>query len=196
MTNSILVVGGLDSIGAAVVEHFGPPSLGISRRNGYDVSDAKVRRKIVELSLDFPLVLSHAHSGHFEGQTMLLYELYEAWAAAGKRGTIFHTGSSATYDLKEKYARFAVIKYAGDVACRQIAKAAQAGLIPFRVTNLRVGTLDTPASRARPQWPGHGVSAETFIRAMEFVIGLPENVCVPELVLQAGPIFQHGIGAS
>ncbi|MCB0366125.1 MAG: hypothetical protein KDD68_12090 [Bdellovibrionales bacterium] len=182
---SILVTGGLDGIGLEICNDFAPASMGISRRNGYDLDKAEDHRRIVDLSLKYDIFLNHAHNGRFAGQTELLYEVFEAWEKAGKFGYIFSTGSFATYMPQGDFKRYSVLKRALEIANQQCCKKIESAGLPFRMTLIKPGMLDTQASREKPHWSGNGVRGRDIAELIRFFYNGPKDLLMNEVVISA-----------
>jgi NADP-dependent 3-hydroxy acid dehydrogenase YdfG len=180
---SVLVTGGLSGIGADLCQHFAPHSLGISRRNGYDIGNPDTQTKIAELSLDYDIFVNHAHNGHFAGQTELLYRVFETWEAKNKAGYIINTGSFATYMPQGEFKRYSIIKRALEIANQQCCKKIESGRCSVRMTLLKPGMLDTPESRQKPHWRGGGVTGREIAHMIEFLYNSPFHLLVNEVVL-------------
>ncbi|MFS4459354.1 hypothetical protein [Bdellovibrio sp. HCB2-146] len=182
---SLLVTGGNRGVGREICEHFGERAFSVSRTNGFDIGTSEGRRAIIEKSLNFDIFVNHAHNGHFEGQTRLLYEVFEAWQHHDKKGYIFNTGSFATYhDLKD-YRRYSVVKKALQIANQQCCKKIENGGIGFRMTLLTPGMLDTEEARQKPNWPGAGLTGKSLAKLIEHLYATPSEVLVHEMVLSA-----------
>lgn len=181
----ILVIGGGVGTGRDVVNYFDPNSRNVSRSTGFDINISEDRNRIVEISLDYDAVLNHAHAGGLS-QSMMLRYLYLGWSNHKKSGYIFHTGTYATFSLSMSVEHmYAAVKSAGDVICRQISKQCENNREPFRLTNLRPAMLDTAKSRLKPHWEGNGIRGEDYAKIIEFLYNLPEDVCIPEMVMMA-----------
>ena len=185
MKPSLLITGGSRGVGKEICEIWGERALSLSRTNGFDIGTPEGRQAIIEKSWDYDIFLNHAHNGHFEGQTRLLYEIFESWQSRGKKGYIFSTGSFATYhDLKD-YRRYSVIKKALQVANQQCCKKLENGDIGIRMSLLTPGMLDTEEARQKPNWPGVGLSGQAFVNVIERLYSMPTNVLIHEMALSA-----------
>ncbi|MCB0367604.1 MAG: hypothetical protein H6624_20135 [Bdellovibrionaceae bacterium] len=182
---SVLVTGGLDGVGKEICDYFAPNSMGISRRNGFDIGRPEDHRRIVELSLQHDIFVNHAHNGHFSGQTDLLYEVFEAWEKNEKSGFIVSTGSFATYMPQGGFKRYSVLKRALEIANQQCCKKIETGLVPFRMTLIKPGMLDTPASREKPHWSGNGVRGRDLAELIRFLYTGPKDLLMNEVTLSA-----------
>ena len=183
MKPSLLITCGVEGVGKDIVDFFAPNSLSLSRRNGYDIGLSKDRQKIIEKSLEYDIFVNHAHNGHFEGQVALLYEVYYAWKKSRKSGYIINIGSYSTYNIGKGFRRYAVLKYALDIASQQCCKEIENGLTSFRMTNIKPGMLDTPKSQKKPHWTGVGIRGGYLAEMIAWLYALPPDLLVPEAVL-------------
>jgi NADP-dependent 3-hydroxy acid dehydrogenase YdfG len=183
MKPSILITGGSKGVGKEIADYFAPRSMSLSRSNGFDIGSVHARKEIVQKSLEYDIFINHAHNGHFEGQTSLLYELFEAWTQAGKSGYIFNTGTIATYLPQKEFKRYAVIKKALEIANQQCCKKIENGLASFRMTLLKPGMLDSENSRKNTQWQGQTLRGQDIAPLIEYLYSTPKNVLINEMVL-------------
>lgn len=180
----ILVTGGTEGLGKMVVEHFAPHSFGISRRNGFDIRDTEARKKILELSLSYDIVLNHAFAKD-RSQTLLLQELAECWIQNEKRGLIISTGTYGTHKSDGIDPDYIALKSELDKVSHHYSHRIEAGELPFRMTLIRPGMLDTQKSRNKPHWRGNGVTAQAFINVINFLSQLPDDMQIPDLVIES-----------
>jgi hypothetical protein len=185
MKPSLLITGGNSGAGKNILDYFAPNSQSVSRANGFDIGSEESRKAIVTMSLGFDIFVNHAHNGHLDGQTRLLYDVFEAWSTAKKSGYIFNTGSIATYQLSSEFKRYSVLKRSLEIANQQACKKIENGLCSFRMTLLKPGMLDSEADRQKPHWPGHGVRGQDMARMIEFCYLSPQNVLFNELVISS-----------
>jgi len=181
---TVLVIGGTHGVGKQIIEHYAPHSLSVSRTNGFNIQKRDDREKIVTLSLDYDIVVNHAYCGD-SSQTDMLHELYNGWKEHNKEGYIFNTGTIATYMVNNnKVQNYPATKIGQDVLCKQIAKQTQIRNVKFNVTNMICGMLDTERSRAKPHWPGTGLTGERYIEIMEWLYNMPEENVIPEIIIE------------
>jgi len=181
----ILVIGGAKGIGKDVVEYFAPNSRNVSLSTGHDIKYPKTRRTIANISLEYDAVLNHAYCGDMS-QYYMLTELYHVWDTAKHDGYIFHTGTYSTYSMQWNVnSPYPDIKRSSDELARKISKRCENNKTNFRCTNIRPGMLDTPKSRTKPHWKGNGVKGEDFAKLIEYLYNMPEDLCVPQVVLAA-----------
>lgn len=179
----VLVIGGSQGMGKEIVDYFSPNSKSVSRSNGYDIRREDDRKKIAKLSLDYNVVLNHAYCGDLS-QTYMLNDLYRTWVDADHNGYIFHTGTYSTYRIGTNPNLYPGIKASGDILCQQISKQCENNKHRFRITNLRLGFLDTEKSRKKPHWPGNGLKGVDVAKLMSYFYNMPPDICVPEIVLE------------
>jgi len=180
----ILVIGGGSGIGKDVVDYFAPDSANASRSTGYNIMDPDSRRDIADMSLEYDAVLNHAYTGDMS-QYMMLKLLYAFWNKEKKSGYIFHTGTYSTYSMQWNVdSTYPDIKGASDELARKISKRCENNKTNFRCTNIRPGMLDTEKSRAKPHWKGNGVRGKEFCQLIEFLYNLPDDLCIPQIVLE------------
>ncbi|MHA1817070.1 MAG: hypothetical protein ACTSX1_13800 [Candidatus Heimdallarchaeaceae archaeon] len=182
----ILVIGGgWAGIGKDVVDYFAPDSFNASKSNGFDITIPEDRREIARKSLSMDAVLNHAYTGDMS-QYYMLKELYTTWVNEKKKGYLFHTGTYSTYSMQWNVnSSYPDIKGASDELARKISKRCENNKTNFRCTNIRPGMLDTAKSRLKPHWKGSGVRGDDFARIIEFLYNLPEDLCIPQIVMAA-----------
>lgn len=180
-----LLITGKSKFTETICDRFAENSRAISRKSGHDIENPEVRLSIAQMSLEYDIFVNHVHSGHFCGQTELLYAVYSAWKAQNKTGLIVNTGSFGTFRPAREYQRWTVVKRGLDIANRQCCNEIQAQALPFRMCNLRPGTLDTELSRSKAHWPGVGVSAEDYAEMIDCIYNLPSHLLVHEFVVTA-----------
>lgn len=182
MKPSLLITGGSTGVGKHIVDHFSPNSQSLSRSTGHDIGLAEGRRAIIEESLKHDIFINHAHNGHLVGQTQLLYELFEAWEKHAKPGYIFTTGSFATHIPPKDYKRYAVIKRSLEIAHQQCCKKIENGLVPFRMTLLTPGMLESEKEKST-QWQGHRLQGQEIAPLIEYLYNTPRTLLFNEVVL-------------
>lgn len=185
MKPSVLITGGNSGVGLEIAEYFAPHSLSLSRSNGFDIGSIEARKKIVERSLEFDIFVNHAHNGHIDGQTTLLYEVVQAWEVASKKGYIFNTGSIVLAQAQKEFKRYAVIKKALEVASDQCCKKIENGLCSFRMTLINPGMLDTEAVRQKSHWEGNGVRGSDMARLIESLYNGPSDLLISKINMSA-----------
>ena len=182
MKPSLLITGGNAGIGKSITEYFSPNALSLSRTTGHDIGSAQDRKTIIETSLNYDIFVNHAHNGHLNGQTALLYEMFEAWEKNRKTGYIFTTGSFATHIPPKEYKRYAVIKKSLAIAHQQCCKKIENGLTQFRMTLLTPGMLETDRSSST-EWQGHRLSGAELAPLIEHLYHTPRSILFNEVTL-------------
>jgi hypothetical protein len=87
------VTGHTAGIGKAVFESC-QDAIGFSKSQGYDILDAKDRKRIIEQIYDCNVFVNNAHEGF--GQTYMLLDLFHSWKNTDK--TIINVGSVIAED--------------------------------------------------------------------------------------------------
>ena len=180
----ILVTAGTDGIGKQIVDYFAPLSMGISRRNGYDIKNPEDRLRIAQLSLEYDVFFNHAYSRD-ESQNLLLQVVADRWLQENKKGYIISTGTYGTYFSYDLNSEYLSIKKKLDQISQSYSQKIEAGGIPFRMTLLRPGTLDTSRSRQKAHWRGNGIRGETICELIKFLYALPKDVQISNLVMES-----------
>ena len=87
------ITGHTQGIGKAVYEKLLPNCIGFSRTSGYDITNSKDRRRIIEESIDCDVFINNATDGKGNnmGQTLLLIDLFYIWKDLDKK--IINVGS-------------------------------------------------------------------------------------------------------
>lgn len=173
-----LVTGGTSGFGLELVQSLGPESVGVSRASGHNLWKSTQRKEIVGLSLEFDAFVNFAHADFM--QTRLLYELADAWKDAGKGGHIFNIGSHATYDPPHILAKWIVSKYSLDVANKQFCRMIEDKRLPFRMTLIRLGLLNTAMNRESGKTSAAHTAAEVA-GLIRHVYNSPKETLVHEL---------------
>lgn len=183
MNPRVLITGGNRGVGKGIFEHFSPDAHSVSRSNGFDIGSMENRQSIVQLSLECDIFINHAHNGHLIGQTQLLYEVFDAWTTAGKKGYIFNTGSFATYLPSAQFKRYSIIKKSLEIANQQCCKKIENGLCNFRMTLLKPGMLATDSPVSDSNWEGHRLGSEEIAPLINYLYKTPESLLINEVVL-------------
>lgn len=179
----VFITGGSAGVGKEIFDHYSPRAKNFSRRTGYDIGKEDDRTRIVEESLECDIFVNFAHNGHYSGQPQLLYDIFALWEAKKKPGYIINMGTYSTYSSGQKFRRYAVVKKALDTANQQCCKKIENGLVPFRMTNLRPGMLDTEKSRQKDYWGGVGVTGDSICATIDWLVSTPGELLIPEMVL-------------
>lgn len=179
----IVMTGGFKNTGLGIYEYFSPYSKRFSRQNDHDISRRSDRDNIVRESLKADVFINYAHNGHFNGQLYLLDEVFKSWEKNKKKGLIINFGSISTSGVISKYMRYCAIKAGLDIFNLQCCKKIESEGLNFKMTNLKLGMLDTIEGRSKPHWPGYGVKAEDICKAIEWLYDQPEDVFIPEMIM-------------
>ena len=190
MKSMVYITGGSEGVGKDIFDHYSPQAKSFSRRTGYDIGKDEDRRRIVEESLECDIFVNFAHNGHYTGQPQLLYDIFALWEEKEKSGYIVNMGTYSTFSSSPKFRRYAVVKKALDIANQQCCKKIENGLVPFRMTNLRPGMLDTEKSRQKDHWEGVGVTGESICKTIDWLVSTPKDLLIPEMVLSP-IVFDH-----
>ena len=180
----VLVTAGSAGIGKDIVKYFSPNSLSLSRRNNFDIRIEKTRSDIAELSLEYDIFVNHAFAGD-DSQTELLKSIFTLWRETKKAGYIFSTGTYGTYCSNGIDPIYIELKAKLDQAHFDLSRKVEIEDLPFRLTLLRPGMLDTEKSRRKPHWHGNGVRGEDYARIIEFLYDMPRDVQVSNLVIES-----------
>lgn len=185
MNKNILVIGGSKGTGKSIVDYFSASS--VSRSTGHDITDADSRTKVAVLSLDYDVVVNHAYTVE-NNQLDMLESIVAAWIENNKSGIIINTGSIVTYrDIfkdKAEWRRYVANKTALDAYCKAVAKRCQENKFKFKITNIKPGMLDTEKSRSKPHFTT-GITGSQYCELVEFIVSLPDNICLPEVVIES-----------
>lgn len=180
----VLVTAGSEGIGKDIVNYFSPHALSISRRNNFDIRVENVRSSIAKLSLEFDIFVNHAFAGD-NSQAELLKNVFYLWYAVKKTGYIFTTGTYGTYCSKGIDPKYLELKNNLDQTHYDLSRKVEMENLPFRLTLLRPGMLDTERSRRKPHWHGNGVRGEDYARLIEYLYRMPRDVQVSNLVIES-----------
>ena len=104
-------------------------------------------------SLEYDVFFNHAYSRD-ESQNLLLQVVADRWLQENKKGYIISTGTYGTYFSYDLNSEYLSIKKKLDQISQSYSQKIEAGGIPFRMTLLRPGTLDTSRSRQKARWDG------------------------------------------
>lgn len=179
-----MLVGGPISFGVDIIKTFNATSY--SRSNGYDIDNEEARNEIANQSLLFDNVIIHAYTSN-GGQLNVLYNIVNRWVEENHKGNIIVTGSIASHfdiyipDLKR--AHYSSLKTSTDKFCKIVSKKCIEGKYPFKITVIKPGMLDTERSRKKPHFI-KGISGKSFCDTLKFVLNLPEDITIPEIVLE------------
>ena len=182
-----LVIGGTRGIGLDIVNYFNGDS--VSRHGtdpGLNIRKDEDRGTIVNLSLNYDLVVNHAYSGDMS-QTLMLNEMFQTWTLNSHPGYLINSGSAASklYRMKAgKDPMYSVLKTTQNTLSHYISRSIQEGRIPMRYTNIIYGMLDTEKSRSKSHYK-NGVRGEDVCKVIELLYNLPGDCLIPEFVMEA-----------
>lgn len=131
----LAVTGHTSGLGQAIYQLY-PSSVGFSRSNGYDISNADDRARIINQSSQCDVFVNNAYAGN--AQIDLLYELFANWHDSDR--FIINISSNSGDGIKPDPNRYAVYKSALDKASQQLTYRKSR----CKICNLRFGWLDTP----------------------------------------------------
>jgi hypothetical protein len=137
----IAITGFSSGIGQALFDYFqkeGHTCIGFSRSNGYNITSAESRNKIIENSTDCDIFVNNAYSNCDDNQLYMLQSIYETWLGQDK--IIINISSRITdwpIDIKESSIEYYQTKLKQDKFCLGKRSFPQ-------ILNLRVGMTDTP----------------------------------------------------
>ena len=103
----IAITGHTKGIGKGLANRLISSYIGFSRQNGYDISKAEDRQRIIMESNDCEIFINNAAAGFH--QTTLLIELFRAWQ--GQNKTIINVGSRIAEIDKLPYNRLDLLEY-------------------------------------------------------------------------------------
>ena len=180
-----MLVGGPDDFGQVIIDRFSADWF--SRRNGHDIDSRNVREKLCQTSLNYDVVILHAYS-LYDGQNLLLTNLIRYWIDNDHTARLIFTGSIATHNVdfsKEnpKNWYYTAQKSFADKLCQLTSKKCTEGKYKFKISVLKPGALDNKKSREKYENFTTGLSSDVFCDAINFIINLPDDVHLPEMVL-------------
>lgn len=113
------ITGHTRGLGAAIVKQlaYGNSYVGFSRSNGYDISNADDRIRIVNEITDCHVFINNAHNGY--AQTDMLYDIWNKWQDTNK--LIINIGSNTTDGIKSHAHKYTAEKIALEKASDQLA---------------------------------------------------------------------------
>lgn len=91
----VAITGHSSGIGKAVYDRVYPCVIGFSRSNGYDITDAASRKRMIQESITCDIFINNAHNGF--SQIDMLVEVFTEWKNLPK--TIINIGSRAADNL-------------------------------------------------------------------------------------------------
>ena len=180
-----MLVGAPIGFGENIIKRFSADTF--STRNGYDINQDDARNNIAELSLNYDTVIIHAYTRQ-QGQLLTLQKVVDAWTNNSKIGNIIVTGSIASYFINYNKSptgwEYLAHKSALDAYCKNVSKRCVLGDLPFKLTIIKPGMLDTENSRKKPHFV-KGINGEVFCNLIEFIINMPGDVIIPEIPIES-----------
>lgn len=180
----VMYIGGPDNFGEAVIAKL--QADWFSRSNGYNIDDKQVRLTLAAKSIEYDAVILHAYS-LVDGQNALLRDVCRTWMSNNHKGHIIVTGSIVTHnpDFSKDDPKnwvYAAQKSFTDKLCQMMSKKCTEGKYKFKTTIIKPGALDSHTSRSRPGFT-KGLQGSVFADTIAFILNLPNDVHVPEIVL-------------
>lgn len=115
----IVVTGHSKGIGQAIYNYFAQDAtntvVGFSRSNGFDITDAGTRSRIVAASADADVFVNNAYNFCDDSQTFMLQELYAAWT--GQDRIIINLSTIST--INRNQTQYTITKRKLDNFCTQ-----------------------------------------------------------------------------
>lgn len=185
-----LVTGGNRGLGQKICEMTG--GFSASRESGFDIASENGRKQIASLSLEYDIIVNNAFDGPPQtpgtdmGQVKLLGEIYNLWKEHKKPGYIINIGSIASLfpiRVYQNFQLYRVSKLALDQASCACTRAFLSSQVPFRTSLVRFGRLDTPISRSRENWTGHGHDLTFLSESIFHLARAPLSTCAYTLDL-------------
>jgi len=178
----VAIVGGSYGIGNIIVKKFS--AIDYSRSTGFDISSEKDRHEIIRKSIDYDVFINHAWSGD-HSQYTLLYDIIKCWKKFNKDGYIINTGSINTHFKNyDNLTSNLSIKTALDELCKMSFKQFQSKKINFKVTNLKLGLLDTEINRNKKEWKGRGITEIEYYNLITYLLNTPVDFLIGEMVIE------------
>ena len=162
-TMKVAITGHTQGIGAEICQYFLSKEydcIGFSRSNGYDISLASDREKIVEQSTDCDIFVNNACTRKDDSQLYMLDEIYQAWSEENK---IIINISSRAGDFVDNTSdpnhHYFLMKNKQDKYCSNHTKN-------IWLINLRPGTVDIPLTQ---KWPGLKMNVKSISKVLDFI---------------------------
>jgi NAD(P)-dependent dehydrogenase (short-subunit alcohol dehydrogenase family) len=185
---NMIVTGGNRGLGLALCKNYNAES--VSRQNGWDIIDPKIRRQLAEKSLQTDVFINNAFDGPFQeswanfSQVYLLWEVASTWLQHNKNGYIINigsVGSEITVSPIPSWETYRVSKAALKSHSQQWTKAFKDNQVLFRTSLLTLDRLDTPLSQSRDTWTGNGIALDDVINYIDLLLKSQPNTCVEEI---------------
>ena len=188
----VAITGHTRGIGAAIASRF-DDVVGFSKTTGYDLSDNKVIKQIVEEAQDCDIFINNAYYG--DAQAKLLYKMYERWQHTPK--LIINIGAVSS-DTHTNFTRVGYVKFWTDYTSykKQLDFASlqlsdmRKNQDMCRVTMLKGGFVKTdttsPFIALMPDVEKVMMDPERFADMAEWVVNAPEGVQIRTLSFDEG----------
>ena len=95
----VAITGHSSGIGKAVYDRVYPCVIGFSRSNGYDITDAASRKRMIQESITCDIFINNAHNGF--SQIDMLVEVFTEWKNLPKTLAL-HTGQKRRAKIMKK----------------------------------------------------------------------------------------------
>jgi len=175
-----LVVGGTQDFGKAITDYF--DAYGIGRSNGFDIDHSEKRTEIVNLSLEYDLVVIVTNGGNC--QSILTEEMAIKWLEDNHDGYLMCLGSTAiyhdTYKRPTNFWKYIREKEGLKALTRYVTKKVADHRTSMRFTNLQVGRLDNEKARKRENFRV-GLQSQYICELINFLYNSPKDLNVHEL---------------
>ena len=188
----VAITGHTRGIGAAIASRF-DDVVGFSKTTGYDLSDHKVIKQVVEEAQDCDIFVNNAYYG--DAQTKLLYKMYEKWQHTPK--LIINIGAVSS-DTHTNFTRVGYVKFWTDyTSYKKQLDFASLQLSDMRknndmckVTMLKGGFVKTdttaPFLALMPDMANVWMEPSRFADMAEWVVNAPEGVQIRTLSFDEG----------
>ena len=180
----VMLVGGLNDFTQEIVNRFSADYY--SRSNGYNIDDDDIRNTLAVKSLDYNVLILHTYTIH-NSQTLLLQDVLRQWMDNDHDGQIIVTGSSSSHFVSYKpnpaHWVYTSQKSSLDMLCKMVSKKCTEGKYKFKISVIKPGMLDSEKSRNKSYFI-KGVNNKVFTDTLEYIINLPKDIHIPEIVLE------------
>lgn len=175
-----MFIGGKNDFTEIIIDKFNADYF--SRATGYNIDNTATQDEIAGNSINYDIVLLHTYTDN-NSQYNLLQKICNKWQDNNKGGNIIVTGSIATYYENYKNPKYTADKCATDMYIKSLSK--RAGYKDtFKISVIKLGMLDSKKSRQKPHFE-RGVSKDAFLNSIEFILNQPNNIMIPEIVIEA-----------
>ena len=153
----IVITGHTTGIGEAIHDYFSKDNetIGVSLANGYDISNADDRKRILELSQDADIFVNNAYNNYDNSQLYMLNDIFNLWK--DKKKLIFNMSS-----------RFANNTNAYSVSKKNLDEFCMSRVHLFpKIINLKPGLTNTERVQ---HMPGDRMEIADIISVIDFII--------------------------